>query len=172
MLYWCRYIKGFKKNWWNTLKALCVDTMILRRIGILYEKGTVMFLRLSNHVFFVRNWRLEVANIIICQRFLAANIVVCLYRDTSLGNQLVLIVSKSFLHFTATKFAMTSLNSRPFTVLVEGNIGSGKTTFVEHFKQFEDISLLTEPVEEWRNLRGWNLLVLDTFITIMYILFL
>ncbi|OWR44057.1 putative deoxynucleoside kinase [Danaus plexippus plexippus] len=62
------------------------------------------------------------------------------------------------LYEKATKLAMTSLNSRPFTVLVEGNIGSGKTTFVEHFKQFEDISLLTEPVEEWRNLRGWNLL--------------
>lgn len=54
---------------------------------------------------------------------------------------------------------MSATNSKPFTVLVEGNIGSGKTTFLEHFQQFEDITLLTEPVEEWRNLRGWNLLV-------------
>lgn len=54
---------------------------------------------------------------------------------------------------------MCSNNVKPFTVFVEGNIGSGKTTFLEHFRQFEDITLLTEPVEEWRNLKGWNLLV-------------
>lgn len=54
---------------------------------------------------------------------------------------------------------MSATSGHPFTVFVEGNIGSGKTTFLEHFRQFEDITLLTEPVEEWRNLRGWNLLV-------------
>ncbi|CAK1544426.1 unnamed protein product [Leptosia nina] len=53
---------------------------------------------------------------------------------------------------------MAASHTKPFTVLVEGNIGSGKTTFLEHFTQFEDITLLTEPVEEWRNLHGWNLL--------------
>ncbi|XP_026497097.2 deoxynucleoside kinase [Vanessa tameamea] len=53
---------------------------------------------------------------------------------------------------------MSASNLKPFTVLVEGNIGSGKTTFLEHFQQFQDITLLTEPVEEWRNLKGWNLL--------------
>lgn len=54
---------------------------------------------------------------------------------------------------------MAATNNQPFTVFVEGNIGSGKTTFLEHFRQFQDITLLTEPVEEWRNLKGWNLLV-------------
>ncbi|XP_077289192.1 deoxynucleoside kinase-like isoform X2 [Arctopsyche grandis] len=53
---------------------------------------------------------------------------------------------------------ISATRSRPFTVLVEGNIGSGKTTYLEHFRQFEDITLLTEPVEAWRNLSGWNLL--------------
>lgn len=60
------------------------------------------------------------------------------------------------------------MKSRPFTVLVEGNIGSGKTTYLEYFRQFDDITLLTEPVEAWRNLNGWNLLVrlnhLDNFL--------
>ncbi|XP_053622488.1 deoxynucleoside kinase-like [Plodia interpunctella] len=62
------------------------------------------------------------------------------------------IKSKRYFH------KMNADKPRPFTVFVEGNIGSGKTTFLEHFRQFEDITLLTEPVEEWRNLRGWNLL--------------
>lgn len=55
---------------------------------------------------------------------------------------------------------MSANNVKPFTVFVEGNIGSGKTTFLEHFRQFEDITLLTEPVEMWRDLKGCNLLEL------------
>ena len=31
----------------------------------------------------------------------------------------------------------TSSSGRPFTVLVEGNIGSGKSTFLEHFNKFQ-----------------------------------
>lgn len=58
-----------------------------------------------------------------------------------------------------TNQKMCSNITKPFTVFVEGNIGSGKTTFLEHFRQFEDITLLTEPVEEWRDLKGYNLLV-------------
>lgn len=49
--------------------------------------------------------------------------------------------------------------NKPFTVLVEGNIGSGKTTYLQYFTQYKDVTLLTEPVERWRNLDGWNLLV-------------
>lgn len=47
---------------------------------------------------------------------------------------------------------------KPFTVFVEGNIGSGKTTFLDHFQQFDDVCLLTEPVEKWRSCGGVNLL--------------
>lgn len=54
--------------------------------------------------------------------------------------------------------SFTSNNKVPFTVFVEGNIGSGKTTFLNHFKQFSDVCLMTEPVENWRNLNGVNLL--------------
>jgi len=51
------------------------------------------------------------------------------------------------------------VNSRPFTVVVEGNIGSGKTTFLEHFKKFsEQVEIVAEPVEKWRNAKGHNLL--------------
>lgn len=38
--------------------------------------------------------------------------------------------------------------------------GSGKTTFLKHFEKFDDICLLTEPVEKWRNCSGVNLLEL------------
>lgn len=48
---------------------------------------------------------------------------------------------------------------RPFTVFIEGNIGAGKTTFLNHFKKYDDVCLYTEPVEKWRNVQGYNLLV-------------
>ncbi|XP_046818796.1 deoxynucleoside kinase-like isoform X2 [Vespa crabro] len=49
---------------------------------------------------------------------------------------------------------------RPFTVCVEGNIGSGKTTFLNHFKSYENTVVLQEPVELWRDVAGVNLLEL------------
>lgn len=47
--------------------------------------------------------------------------------------------------------------SRPYTIFVEGNIGSGKTTFLNRFSKY-DALILSEPVEKWRNVRGHNLL--------------
>lgn len=50
-------------------------------------------------------------------------------------------------------------DTQPFTVLIEGNIGSGKTTFLNHFQKYKDeVCLITEPVEKWRNVNGVNLL--------------
>ena len=77
------------------------------------------------------------------------------------------------------------MSSRPFTVVVEGNIGSGKSTFLAHFKRaMQDLAqgkahagmenslprqdgrqarenlveILAEPVDKWRDLKGHNLL--------------
>ncbi|XP_050311145.1 deoxynucleoside kinase-like [Anthonomus grandis grandis] len=49
---------------------------------------------------------------------------------------------------------------RPFTVIVEGNIGSGKTTFLNHFNRNAEVCVLAEPIELWRNCKGQNLLAL------------
>lgn len=54
-------------------------------------------------------------------------------------------------------------NTRPFTVCIEGNIGSGKTTFLNNFKQFNNTTVLQEPVELWRDVEGMNLLVKQPF---------
>lgn len=54
---------------------------------------------------------------------------------------------------------------QPFTVFIEGNIGAGKTTFLNHFRKYEDVCLHTEPVEKWRNVQGINLLVSFTLAT-------
>lgn len=51
-----------------------------------------------------------------------------------------------------------AVSVKPFTVFVEGNIGSGKTTFLNHFAR-PDVDLLSEPVDMWRNVEGHNLLV-------------
>ncbi|CAN8023786.1 unnamed protein product, partial [Ixodes persulcatus] len=54
----------------------------------------------------------------------------------------------------------TTEKGHPFTIAVEGNIGSGKTTFLESCKQFTDTTVLIEPVNTWRDLKGENLLAL------------
>lgn len=48
------------------------------------------------------------------------------------------------------------------TIVCEGNIGSGKTTFLQHFNQMSESTVkqtevLSEPIEKWRNVRGLNL---------------
>ncbi|XP_063239209.1 deoxynucleoside kinase-like isoform X2 [Bacillus rossius redtenbacheri] len=49
--------------------------------------------------------------------------------------------------------------SQPITVVVEGNIGSGKTTFLNHFSKLNDLcAIFPEPVELWRDVKGHNLL--------------
>lgn len=51
-----------------------------------------------------------------------------------------------------------SMKDHTFTVFVEGNIGSGKTSFLNHFSKFKAL-VLAEPVETWRNMHGYNFLV-------------
>ncbi|KAB0790013.1 hypothetical protein PPYR_14905 [Photinus pyralis] len=53
---------------------------------------------------------------------------------------------------------ISSQFSKPFTVIIEGNIGSGKSTFLQHFENHKDVCVLSEPVEMWRNCAGHNLL--------------
>ncbi|KAK4311927.1 hypothetical protein Pmani_016615 [Petrolisthes manimaculis] len=48
--------------------------------------------------------------------------------------------------------------SRPFTVSIEGNIGSGKSTFLRYFSAVPGVDTHQEPVDMWRNLEGHNLL--------------
>jgi len=48
--------------------------------------------------------------------------------------------------------------SRPLTFLVEGNIGAGKSAFLDRFNSFPNVQVLKEPVEKWRNVNGNNLL--------------
>ncbi len=46
-------------------------------------------------------------------------------------------------------------STRPLTVLVEGNIGAGKSTFLHHFSQLNNVFTINEPLEKWRE--GKNL---------------
>lgn len=60
----------------------------------------------------------------------------------------------------ASENAKTTSEQRPFTVIVEGNIGSGKSTFLDHYRNLSDFAVYQEPVEKWRDLDGHNLLQL------------
>ena len=39
--------------------------------------------------------------------------------------------------------------NKPFVVSIEGNIGSGKSTMINYFKDFKDIQIHPEPVAKW-----------------------
>lgn len=47
-----------------------------------------------------------------------------------------------------------------FQIIVEGNIGAGKSTFLKHLAEFysDKIKCYPEPVHLWRDLNGINLL--------------
>lgn len=58
-------------------------------------------------------------------------------------------------------FKFNKAFSVPFTILVEGNIGCGKSSFLEYFKSFDNIDLNFEPVEKWKALNLLELLYKD-----------
>lgn len=43
------------------------------------------------------------------------------------------------------------------TICIEGNIGSGKTTFLSYLKDSPDIQILEEPLDKWNNVNGFDL---------------
>lgn len=49
-------------------------------------------------------------------------------------------------------------NHKKLTVCVEGNIASGKTSFLNYFDGTPDVEVFEEPVEKWRNIDGDNVL--------------
>lgn len=49
-------------------------------------------------------------------------------------------------------------------------ITSGKTTFLKHFEKFDDVCLVAEPVEKWRNLKWALKISMDTVVTICRVL--
>ncbi|XP_076638490.1 deoxynucleoside kinase isoform X2 [Colletes latitarsis] len=69
-------------------------------------------------------------------------------------------ISKSLVTVLTKMTNRSKLICRPFTVCIEGNIGSGKTTFVSHFKKLNNTTVLQEPVELWQDVGGTNLLEL------------
>lgn len=48
--------------------------------------------------------------------------------------------------------------AKSFTIIVEGNIGCGKSTFLNNFQRFKDVETIPEPVKQWKNIDGHNLL--------------
>ena len=58
--------------------------------------------------------------------------------------------------------SMPTNSNKPYTVIVEGNIGSGKTTFLQPFMKHKNlVEVCPEPVEKWQNLQVCSY-ILDT----------
>jgi len=49
-------------------------------------------------------------------------------------------------------------NNQPFIVSIEGNIGAGKSTMLKFFEKYSDVELIPEPVAQWCDVNGHNLL--------------
>ncbi|KAK7082682.1 hypothetical protein SK128_008804 [Halocaridina rubra] len=69
-----------------------------------------------------------------------------------------LFLQRSFDIMTANASSDKKREARPFTVSIEGNIGSGKSTFLQHFSALPGVSTFQEPLNLWTNLQGHNLL--------------
>lgn len=55
---------------------------------------------------------------------------------------------------------MSNQEFKPVTVFCEGNIGCGKSTFLDYLKsQKQDVQVFPENISLWRNFNGLNLLV-------------
>jgi len=68
-------------------------------------------------------------------------------------------IAAAIISKTRADMAVNKNCSRPYTVFVEGNVGSGKTTFLEQFADCPNVFLAKEPVHKWQDVRGHNFLV-------------
>ena len=50
---------------------------------------------------------------------------------------------------------------RSLSIIVEGNIGAGKSTFLKMVNDYLDLQIVYEPHEQWQDVGGEN--VLDHF---------
>lgn len=80
------------------------------------------------------------------------------YRFPLFVHRLRPFVSSDTPYSTATRMTEHCAR-RPYTVFVEGNVGSGKTTFLEQFTDCPNVCLAKEPVHKWQDVRGHNFLV-------------
>nr|XP_053651355.1 deoxynucleoside kinase-like [Cherax quadricarinatus]XP_053651356.1 deoxynucleoside kinase-like [Cherax quadricarinatus] len=69
-----------------------------------------------------------------------------------------LLLQKSFGLIASKDLKENKIRSRPFTVSIEGNIGSGKSTFLNYFSAIPGVITHQEPIDLWTNLKGHNLL--------------
>ena len=69
------------------------------------------------------------------------------YKMPSLSNDAPVSPTKQF-----------EVNNKPFVVSIEGNIGAGKSTILKFFEKYSDVELIPEPVAQWCDVNGHNLL--------------
>ena len=76
-------------------------------------------------------------------------------RDRFKTGKMPHIASDSPSPVSPTKSRQTN---RPFVVSIEGNIGAGKSTMLKFFESYTDVELIPEPVAQWCDVNGHNLL--------------
>ena len=59
------------------------------------------------------------------------------------------------------KFMEIEEITTPILIYIEGNIGCGKSTIMQHYNNYKNVDILCEPIELWENFHGSNLLELQ-----------
>lgn len=75
------------------------------------------------------------------------------------SQQLSCIVRKDNMYLPKANFVTNGGDDSPkFMVSIEGNIGCGKSTLLNYFKKFGVVEIIQEPIDQWTDVDGHNVL--------------
>ena len=76
---------------------------------------------------------------------------------SDLWSWLLTAISSPTTDITSSSSISTNISTRPLMIAVEGNIASGKSTFLELLSKKHHVAIFPEPVGRWTDVGGKNL---------------
>ena len=76
---------------------------------------------------------------------------------SDLWSWLLTAISTPTTDITSPSSISTNISTRPLMIAVEGNIASGKSTFLELLSKKHHVAIFPEPVGRWTDVGGKNL---------------
>jgi hypothetical protein len=82
---------------------------------------------------------------------------VAISTEKSVDNRLTIESTLKNIESSTPNNIVETSKRTPYTIYVEGNVGCGKSTFLELFAGNDQIQIVQEPVAEWQNVSGYSL---------------